>query len=158
MFVLVGCGSLLSFLTELFNYYPRNDLFTIVSIFRYPIHSVFFGIPTFLPVYILELLKWAMLFFVIHRLLIFIKIRNVSNPDSFRGVLVVLSAISVIALILFEVTLYLFFQLPLYVWSISSTYLSQIAPNILPLVFAIVEILEIKKNFPSYAVWFSRKF
>jgi len=146
MFALVASGSIFTFFASVLTFHPKS-LFTIVSIFSHPIGKVFFGIPTYLPKFVIVTGKWLMLFLVLYRLFVFIKNRDFVIPNNFKGIWVVISVAGIIAFILGEASILLYsgpYSLPHRIWYLLHHYAFPVAANILPLVFTVTELVAIK--------------
>jgi hypothetical protein len=146
MFALVASGSIFTFFASFLTFYPKS-LFTIVSIFSHPIGKVFFGIPTYLPHFVIVTCKWLMLLLVIYRLLVFIKNRAFVIPSNYKGFWVVVSVAGIIAFILGEASILLYsgpYSLPHTIWYLLNHYAFPVAANILPLAFTVTELVAIK--------------
>jgi hypothetical protein len=146
MFALVASGSIFTFFASFLTFHPKS-LFTIVSIFSHPISKVFFGIPTYLPHFVIVTCKWLMLLLVLYRLFVFIKNQDFVIPSNYKGIWVVITAAGIVAFALGEASILLYsgpYSLPDRIWSLLYHYAFPVAADTLPLVFTVTELVAIK--------------
>ena len=151
-FILVACGSLLS----IFSFWLPSTItkfpFGIIYTFGFPLPSVIFSYLPHLPAIFFSFLRLIFFLLVIHRIYIIYQYKSFSPPQAFKKHWIVLAAIGLASFLLYMLafgSLVGFYSMADPIFFYLHKYALSISHNILPLTFAVVELVSLKEKYEA---------